>query len=35
MVLKLERHPLNPLLSPISRHHWESRFVFNCAVIKR
>ena len=35
IVLKLERHPLNPLLSPISHHHWESRFVFNCAVIKR
>lgn len=34
-MIKLERHPLNPLLSPISSHHWESKFVFNCAVIKR
>jgi predicted GH43/DUF377 family glycosyl hydrolase len=34
MKLKLKRHALNPLLSPISFHHWESRYVFNCAVVK-
>ncbi|HOP37951.1 glycosidase [Mesotoga prima] len=34
-MIKLERHPLNPLFSPISQHHWESKYVFNCAVIKR
>lgn len=34
MSLKLKRHPLNPLLSPISQHHWESKYVFNCAVVK-
>ncbi len=34
MKLKLKRHALNPLLSPISFHHWESRYVVNCAVVK-
>ncbi|MCD6462542.1 MAG: glycosidase [Thermotogae bacterium] len=29
----LKRHPANPLLSPIPWHHWESRFVFNPAVV--
>lgn len=34
MDLKLKRHPLNPLLSPVPQHSWESKYVFNCAVIK-
>lgn len=33
MELRLKRHPANPLLSPVSSHHWESRFVFNPAVV--
>lgn len=33
MKLKLKRHPANPLFSPVSYHLWESRFVFNPAVI--
>jgi predicted GH43/DUF377 family glycosyl hydrolase len=33
MRLKLKRHPANPLFSPVSYHHWESKFVFNPAVI--
>ncbi|MFW6120748.1 MAG: glycosidase [Petrotogales bacterium] len=35
MELKLRRHVLNPLLSPIPYHHWESKYVFNCAVVKK
>ncbi|AKI96868.1 glycoside hydrolase family 130 protein [Kosmotoga pacifica] len=35
MNLKLKRCLLNPLLSPKPHHLWESRYVFNCAVIKR
>ncbi|MFO7882553.1 MAG: glycosidase [Kosmotogaceae bacterium] len=35
MKLKLRRHVLNPLLSPIPYHHWESKYVFNCAVVKK
>ena len=31
--MKLIRHPENPLLEPISDHPWESRNVFNCAVL--
>jgi predicted GH43/DUF377 family glycosyl hydrolase len=31
--MKLTRHPANPLLEPITDHDWESRNVFNCAVI--
>ena len=34
MEIRLTRHVLNPILSPISNHHWESKYVFNCAVIK-
>ncbi len=33
MSLKLKRDPRNPLLLPVSEHHWESRFIFNCAVV--
>ncbi|WP_129409450.1 glycoside hydrolase family 130 protein [Marinitoga lauensis] len=33
MELKLKRHPLNPLFSPNPNHLWESRFVFNPAVV--
>lgn len=33
MELKLLRHPANPLLSPVSYHGWENKFVFNCAVV--
>ncbi len=32
MALKLKRHPLNPILSPVPEHLWENKFVFNCAV---
>lgn len=32
MELKLERHPLNPILVPVPEHIWEDKFVFNCAV---
>ncbi len=35
MKLRLRRHVLNPLLSPIPYHHWESKYVFNCAVVKK
>jgi len=35
MELTLKRHILNPLLSPKPHHTWESKYVFNCAVIKR
>jgi len=35
MKLKLRRHALNPLLSPIPYHYWESKYVFNCAVVKK
>jgi len=35
VVLKLKRHLLNPLISPNPYHLWESRFVFNCAVVKK
>jgi len=31
--LRLERHPLNPILSPVPEHLWENKFVFNCAVV--
>ncbi len=31
--MRLERHPLNPLLSPNPNHIWESKFVFNPAVV--
>lgn len=31
--LKLERYPFNPILSPNPNHAWESKFVFNCAVV--
>jgi len=31
--LKLERHPKNPLFGPNPNHLWESRFVFNPAVV--
>ncbi|HAA84862.1 MAG TPA: glycosidase [Kosmotogaceae bacterium] len=34
MEIRLTRHVLNPILSPVSNHHWESKYVFNCAVIK-
>ncbi|WP_292597806.1 glycosidase [Mesotoga sp. UBA6090] len=34
-MIKLKRHPLNPLISPVPQHHWESKYVFNCAVINR
>jgi predicted GH43/DUF377 family glycosyl hydrolase len=34
MELKLKRHPLNPLLSPVFNHSWENKYVFNPAVIK-
>lgn len=33
MELKLERHPLNPILAPVPGHIWEDKFVFNCAVV--
>ena len=33
MELKLTRHPLNPLFGPNPSHLWESRFVFNPAVV--
>ncbi len=34
MNLKLNRHPLNPpLFGPNPMHLWESRFVFNPAVV--
>ncbi|HNY38215.1 MAG TPA: glycosidase [Petrotogaceae bacterium] len=33
MELKLTRHPLNPLFAPNPSHLWESRFVFNPAVV--
>lgn len=35
MELRLTRHVLSPILSPIADHHWESKYVFNCAVVKR
>ncbi len=31
--MKLQRHVLNPILKPIPHHNWESRFVFNPAVV--
>ena len=31
--MKLERYPFNPILSPRPDHIWESRFVFNPAVV--
>jgi len=31
--LRLERHPLNPILSPVPENLWENKFVFNCAVV--
>lgn len=34
-MIKLKRHPLNPIISPTPQHHWESKYVFNCAVVKR
>jgi len=34
MSLKLQRDPRNPLILPNPFHLWESRFVFNCAVVK-
>lgn len=33
MSLKLKRDPRNPLLLPLSEHSWESRFIFNAAVV--
>lgn len=33
MELKLERHPKNPILSPVPWHPWENKFVFNCGVV--
>jgi predicted GH43/DUF377 family glycosyl hydrolase len=30
--MKLQRHPGNPVLSPIPDHAWEARTVFNCGV---
>ena len=33
--MKLQRCILNPLLSPVPQHHWESKYVFNCAVVKK
>ncbi|AIY86523.1 MULTISPECIES: glycosidase [unclassified Thermotoga] len=33
MELKLERHPANPILEPSPYFLWESRFVFNPAVV--
>jgi predicted GH43/DUF377 family glycosyl hydrolase len=32
--VKLERHPDNPILEPISDHPWEARNVFNCGGIE-
>lgn len=34
MSLKLKRDLRNPLILPNPSHLWESRFVFNCAVVK-
>lgn len=34
MSLKLKRDLRNPLLLPIADHTWESKFIFNCAVVK-
>jgi len=31
--MKLTRHPENPILEPIPEHSWESRNVFNTAVV--
>ena len=31
--MKLQRHVLNPILKPEPLHNWESRFVFNPAVV--
>ncbi len=31
--MKLKRHVLNPILKPLPQHNWESRFVFNPAVV--
>jgi len=33
MSLKLKRHPRNPLFAPNPMHTWESRYVFNPAVV--
>ena len=32
--MKLTRHPANPILEPIPEHPWESRNVYNAAVIE-
>ncbi len=31
--MRLERSPFNPILKPIPEHSWESKFVFNPAVV--
>lgn len=31
--IKLERHPKNPILKPISEHDWETKYVFNPAAV--
>ena len=33
MNLKLKRYVINPILEPVPQHRWESRFVFNPAVV--
>ena len=30
---KLVRSPFNPILSPITKHNWESKYVLNCGAI--
>jgi len=32
-LMKLTRHPANPILTPTPDHPWEARNVFNCGVI--
>lgn len=32
--MKLTRHPANPILKPVPEHPWESRNVYNAAVIE-
>lgn len=31
--MKLKRYEGNPILTPIPEHEWESKVVFNCAVV--
>lgn len=32
-MFKFQRHPNNPILTPIKEHPWESEMVYNCAAV--